>query len=307
MKRKAVLLFMFAILVIILGGCAANSSEQNSTGTFDSGTLGALSIGDRVVDNNWVWLFRQGSNYTVDELGEELKPVVWIVVGKNHFEVENNQPHVTLIAEELIANYPFDDSQNRGWHRGCGHWGDSGLPDAVHGIRPFLNYTFLEAVSASSTFYNAIVVTTLQNDTKFYADYKWGDNWRPYTTTDHIFILSASELGEKPRVNDGYALPYFELSHPDGPEDSDWLKERRITNLLGSYMCYYTRTPETGRVHNSLMGVYNEQRFRRWAGDIKGNYAPIESFGIRPALNLVAYQKVSENPNSQGIYEIITD
>lgn len=324
MKTKAVLLFMVVVLVALLVGCSTtdgspageiideehgNGSEEINTGIFGSGTLGALSIGDRVVDPNWNWSFRYGDNFTIDELGDELKPVTWIVVGKNHFEVENNQPHVTLITEELVANYPFDDSQNRGSHLGCGHWGDSGLPDAAHGIRPFLNNTFLEAISSSSAFYKAIVLTTLQNDTRFYADYKWGDNWRPYTTTDRIFILSTSELGEPSRVNDGYALPYFDLSHPEGPEDSDWLKERRITTLLGAYTCYYTRTPETGTISSHLMGVVNkpDEIWRRRAGEMKSNYHPRASTGVRPALNLNADLRVSETPNSQGVYEIMVD
>jgi hypothetical protein len=271
-------------------------------------TIGALEVGDRVVDKSLTWGFRHGPQYTIDDAGEIIKPIVWIVTAKNHFEVEDNRAHVTLLSEEIVANYPFDDSTNKGWSRGCGHWGDSGLPDAEHGIRPFLNNIFLEHIEdVSSLFSEAILTTVLQNDTRFYADYKWGDNWRPYTTLDKIFILSATELGERKKVNDGDVLPYFDIEHPYGPEDSDWLKERRIAYLLDNYLSYHTRTPEVGRNRSYLSAVYNEIEWRKNAGNIKGNYTPSHSMGIRPAINVDASIKVSNNPNNDNVYTLFSD
>lgn len=93
-----------------------------------------LKIGSRVVDRSWVWDFRKGANYSGNG---EAKPVVWIIVAKDHYEVDKTNSSVTLMSEDLIANYCFDKAKFRGDFLTT--WRNSGMPDGNIGLRPFLN------------------------------------------------------------------------------------------------------------------------------------------------------------------------
>lgn len=92
--------------------------------------LDQLEIGSRVVDMSWMWEFKKGNNYS--GRGEK-KPVIWIVVAKNHYQVQGGLAHVSLLAEDLIANHCFEESRFR-----KSTWPDSGCSDGRKGLRPFL-------------------------------------------------------------------------------------------------------------------------------------------------------------------------
>lgn len=118
-----------------LGGIdAAASCSVKVVMADDQMQLGDLAIGARVADKSWLWEFRKGPDYSGK--GKQ-RAVVWIVVAKDHYEVEGGASSVTLMAEELIANHCFDDSKFRGDF--LTSWLDSGQPDGRMGLRPFLN------------------------------------------------------------------------------------------------------------------------------------------------------------------------
>ncbi len=121
-----------------------------------------LEIGSKVVDYSWYWEFKKEPDY---EGFGELKPVVWIVVGRDHYEVESQVPNVTLLAEELIANHCFDESKF--WGKTLTTWAKSGLPEGRAGLRLFLNGN-LERVDTLN--YHILTAGTLINNRSYYID-----------------------------------------------------------------------------------------------------------------------------------------
>lgn len=271
-------------------------------------TLGDLEIGDRVVDPTWEWEHRLGVCYSNrNRTGNPVPPgvtqaVTWVVAAKDHYNVEGGHPHVTLVAEDLIALHPFDDSTNRGdkWEFGSNHWGDSGLPNASYGLRPFLNSLDKEVYSyAGDGFYAAfsekfrsgILNTALPN-------IHWAQG-APYTTNDHVFALSSTELGLSSHYTLGSVLPYFNLT-----QGSIAHMERVAAQLPGfagsglggmEYEWYWTRQPESSSEY------YLDAVFV--SGSMAGSTAPTPSFGVRPALNLRADVPVSLGPTN-GCYRL---
>ncbi len=258
-----------------------------------SGTqqLGDLEIGDKVVDLSWEWEHRTGNDYSYVE-GDETKPVIWIVVAKNHYyggdggSIVNGANHITLISEDLICKYRFDNSNNRKTAFGDNNWGDSGSPNATKGIRKFLNgssyqgndvntydFTFYDAMSIS--FQDAILVTTIPTG--------WG------LTNDKIFLPSARELGQE------YGL--------SPPLQADWGyftdDSNRIAVIKSENWAYWTRSPNgPGNISwyvNSNGVIFDSNLvsdYRSWVG-------------VRPALNLSSDILVSGIANDDGAYEII--
>lgn len=244
-----------------------------------------LNIGDRVVDYSWEWEFRSGEDFTYQE-GDVTKPVIWIVVARDHYGIDSG---ITLLAEELIGIFAFDNSTDRGDQRsGSNHWGDSGTTNATRGLRPWLNSN---GIHNGEGFYNAfsesfmkrIVITSVPN-----RDAKDGSF---YTTEDKVFIPSILELGSTihgKELDTGAVYPYFESS-----EDED-----RIARLGGEEFFYWSRTP-SARFYSFLIGVcpFGRQHPNQSAADMWYK-------AVRPALNIASQTPVSVNPNEEGIYEI---
>jgi DNA-directed RNA polymerase subunit RPC12/RpoP len=237
---------------------------------YENGTIPIcdLPIGARVTDPSWVWEFRSGSDYTREE-GDETKPVIWIIVGKNHYN--ELEPHVTLLSEELIGRHAFDNSTERdhaGAMYGYNHWGDSGTGNATRGLRPWLNSTgihenegFYQAFSEG--FKSAVLTTTVPN--------KAWENGTAYSTRNCAFIPSTTELGDTAHANTyqiGSAYPYF-----SGTGDA-----RRVASLGGEGLWYWTRSP----VSNGGVSV----RYVFSTGGFNSNRAYRDLIGARPALNL---------------------
>lgn len=270
--------------------------------------LGDLEIGDRVADPTWEWEHRMGVCYSNrNRTGNPVplgvtKAVTWVVAAKDHYDVEGGCPHVTLVTEDLIALHPFDDSTDRGvkWEFGSNHWGDSGLPNASYGLRPFLNsldkgeYAYAGSgfyAAFSERFRSGLLTTILPN-------VLW-DSGVAYTTHDRVFALSSTELGLSSHYTLGSVLPYFNLTQ--GSIAHMARVAAQLPGFAGSglggmeYEWYWTRQPESSSEYYLDAVLVT--------GSMAGSTAPTPSFGVRPALNLRADVPVSLAP-ANGCYRL---
>ncbi len=236
--------------------------------------LGDLPMGSRVVDPSWEWEFRNGKNYSGSG---ELKPVTWIVVAKDHYE--GHEAHVTVITEELIGRYIFDNSTGRGHEfdkHGYNHWGESGTGNATKGLRPWLNSNGIHSdegfyMAFSNNFQEAIIATTLPNK-------EW-EKGNSYQTSDKVFIPSATE----------YGMSSHNYTYPIGSAYAFFLgadDDKRVARLGSEALWYSTRSP------HSYSGIH--VRFVYYDGNFSLNYANGTFDGVRPALNLKSEILVSE-------------
>ncbi len=283
---------------------------------YENGTIpiGDLPIGTRVIDPTWQWEFRLGFNYS-NELGDvqtgpaEVKPIIWIVVAKDHYD--GMESHVTLLTKDLIGRYAFDNSTDRDYEGnkfGYNHWGESGNGNATHGLRPWLNSNGIHKGEGfywafSESFKGAVLNTTVPN--------KVWENGTDYSTQDHVFIPSTTELGDithEVTYPIGSTYPYFE-----GEVD-----EKRITmmvgdnwresnneyapgllyhyNIKGNNWDYWTRSPGS-----NLGGLVRHVKF---SGEFINCKAFDSGDGVRPVLNLksgVLVSKITGTPAATKI------
>jgi tetratricopeptide (TPR) repeat protein len=231
---------------------------------FGSGTitLEELPIGAKVIDTSWVWEFQAGNLFR----RVIVKPITWIIVAKNHYE--GLEPHVTMITEELIGLYPFDNSSTRGSKHGSNHWGNSGMPNATFGLRPWLNSTDKYALSGfyqtfSDSFKEAVLETTVPNGS-------WNSD-NTYSTNDKIFLPSTTEIGDSGHELTcpiGNVYPYFR----------GIIAKDMVVCFQGNAYWYWTRSPSSS--------YCDSVRYVNFAGGYSGNYASNRDVGVRPALNL---------------------
>jgi hypothetical protein len=270
---------------------------------YEKGTtpLSDLPIGARVVDSTWVWEFRTGDDYTGSGA---VKPVVWVVVAKDHYEGLN--PHVTLQTEELIGKFLFDNSTNRNHidaEGGYNHWGESGTGNASKGLRPWLNSIGIHSGEGfyrvfSDSFKGAVITTTVPNK-------EW-EKGSFYSTQDRVFIPSTAEMSYH-EVNQAYQVgTTYSYYHEGG-------SAKRVARLGGEITWYWTRSPES---HESIIFARgNIVRIVDYAGEFNNYFANggdyvgrsvdfdgevvvasvfDNCFGVRPVLNLKAEILVSE-------------
>lgn len=265
---------------VLITGLDADYYIDYNNGTIP---LSELPIGARVVDPSWEWEFKMGVNYSdYDVEGNptgvgEIKPVTWIVVAIDHYDGIGS--HVTLLSEELIGKYSFDNSTNREHEYaqyGYNHWGDSGNANATYGLRPWLNSTgihsgegFYQAFSES--FKNAVLNTTLPNK-------EW-KNGTTYSTNDRVFLPSTTELGDSAHNYTypiGLAFPYF-----------SGVGNAERTAFIGDEAWeYWMRSPDS-RFGSLAKFVFEGFEFY-------GSHAYFDDLGVLPALNLRADVMVSE-------------
>lgn len=266
---------------------------------YENGTipLSDLPIGSRVADTSWEWEFRPGFDYSDLTAGGELvgpgeiKPVTWIVVAKDHYETaalevwrRGMESHVTLLTEELIGLYAFDDSTDRGHiYEELGHnnWGESGTTNATRGLRPWLNSDGLHNgegfYGAFSEYFKAVLLTTPVPNREW-------EEGAEYISEDLVFIPSATELGDAERefaYTIGELFPFF-----DGADDAS-----RVAFLDGKSWAYWTRSPSSGtgnavRIVFDDGSIYYEGRLHLHANSSEG--------GVRAVVNLKADVMVSE-------------
>ncbi len=262
----------------VIAGLEADYYIDYTGGTIP---IGDLPIGARVVDPGWEWEFRTGPYYT-RESGDKTKPVTWLVVDEDHYD--GLAPHVTLLCEELIGRFGFDDSTNRDHEeaeRGYSHWGESGTNNATHGLRPWLNSSGIHTGEGfyrafSENFKRAVLTTTVPN--------KEGEDGSTYSTSDHVFISSTTELNDDDHYRTypiGRVYAYF-----SGAGD-----EERIAKLDGAAQWYWTRSPvsQFGCVLRcvSTNGFFSTLYAKPPRDLGRGR-------GIRPVLNLKSEILVSE-------------
>jgi hypothetical protein len=285
--QKYYALSMLALFLLFTSACdftdtaGSNTEEGLYYLDYENGTIpiSELPIGSRVVDLSWEWEYRFGENYSQEILHSEhtdsleVKPVTWIIVAHDFYE--GSEQHVTLLSEDLIAYYAFDDSTDRGSEYGSNHWGDSGNFNAKHGLRPWLNS---EGIHSSEGFYqafsddfkHAILNVNLPNC-------GWENNIQ-YITKENVFIPSAAELGNGDSVC-GKTYPYFK-----GILRSR--KSNRVAELDNIAAWYWTRTPVPSNCY-MLVGVNS-------GGDFMDYITNHGDHAVRPVVNLSAEVLVSE-------------
>lgn len=250
-----------------------------------------LIIGDRVLDSSWEWDF--GFDAPL------LKPVVWIVVAKDHYGEGSG---VTLLSEDIIGHPIFDDSTVVSTF-GNNHWGKSGTADASNGLRPWLNSKglhkgegFYEAFSEdfkSAVLERGIPCIEFEYDSNLPSP----NSCSTYISYDKVFIPSALELGGNPVVAnclDGKVFPFF-----DGAPTT-----ARIASKGGTSFWYWTRTPSKDSC-DILFGVDPE-------GNIKSTSEIIHTMGLtnmgqvatRAVVNIKSDTMVSSEPAANDIYLI---
>lgn len=237
--------------------------------------ISELPLGTRVVDFTWEWDFRAGNDYT-NKAGDFARPVTWIIVARDHYN--DLDPHITLLSEDIIGFYTFDNSTNQeGYRWGHSHWGNSGGADASVGLRPWLNSTdihkeegFFQAFSSS--FKNSIITTVVPNlDNSGYA----------YNSKDKVFVPSTTELGDTLHdltAHIGECFPYFSAAND----------KKRISNFKERPRPYWTRSPVSYDDNDSIYSVEADGSFNRF-----GVFIYRGSTGVRPALNLKPETMVS--------------
>ncbi len=275
---------------------------------YDHGTipLGDLPIGARVADPSWEWEYRLGINYS-DIFWDgsptppgELKPVTWIIVAKDHYDLDEG--HVTLLTDNLIGLFPFDDSTDReheGAEYGYNHWGDCGTGNATHGLRPWLNSNGIHSGEGfygafSADFKRAVLTTPVPNR-------EWLEG-SAYTTSDKVFIPSTTELGDEEHdwtliIGEVYA--YFDGAGDDDRValivgdgwseivDTEWGEDFTAEwEIYGNNWFYWTRSPDLEYGY-LLRCVYTN-------GDFSDDLAHYSDYGVRPAVNLKSDILVSE-------------
>jgi hypothetical protein len=278
---KIVLIAIVAILcgLLIVGTFSLINSGKKADYYIDytSGTIsiGDLPIGARVIDPTWEWEFQLGDDYSGS--GEK-KPVAWIIVAKDHYD--GLDPHVTLLADEIIGKHAFDNSTGRKHTLslyGYNNWGESGAIRATRGLRPWLNSTGIHYnegfyLDFSDSFKEAIISTTLPNK-------EW-ENGAPYITVDTVFLPSTTELGDRD----------YEYTYPVGSTYTYFIEAGNADRVawLGGEACpYWTRSPDSGGGYG-VRGVTSEGDFNYFDGGANRDYN-----GVRPALNLKADTMVS--------------
>ncbi len=276
-----IVLTLAVFFTVAMGWMEASLVEASGTRTLDS-----LEIGDRVVDKSWEWEHRTGSDYSGTGV---TWPVTWIVVAKDHYGDDSG---VTLMTEELIGLYAFDNSTDRDYEDaqwGYNHWGESGTGDATRGLRPWLNSSGIHSGEGfyqefSADFQAAVIQVTIPN--------RCWEAGADYSTQDRVFVPSTTELGDTLHYATdpiGTVYGYF----------SGASKDDRVAQLGGTARWYWTRSP--GSDYGDCVFYVAS------AGDFYGGYyayAGNGGRGVRPALNLKSETLVSDIKNADGAYEL---
>lgn len=272
------LLVALLVLLLLTGSAMLCASSVEASG---SQKLIDLEIGDKVVDPSWEWEFRSGNNYTPPVI--ETKPVVWIIVAKDHYGPGSG---VTLLSEELIGNLAFDNHLDEpSGELGFPIWIYSGTGNATIGLRPWLNST---GIHEGEGFYNAFLLSFKDKIIKTTLPNKFFDG-TPYNTQDKVFAPSRTELGDIEHFNahqTGTVYPHFHMA-----SDAD-----RIAKLGSNNHSYRTRC---GSTEENWSGQITQ------GGGFANHYCFFGDVGVRPALSLKAETLVSATPNADGVYELI--
>lgn len=291
-KHKVIKLLVTGIAVIfILTLVASSLFNMNKAGASEglaTQELGNLPTGTRVVDPNWYWEYPNG----------ELRPVTWIVVAKNHYSggaagrLASSWNHVTLLAEEIITQCPFDTSEERWFNGQGGSWQKSGNHGADFGIRKYLNgESFYDYYNMDRNEYDSAFWDNMTPDFQSYVYSTYtptrNADGSSYESLDKIFLPSATELGYTESE-----LNYVLTSGVDWGYFTSNAQRRAI--LGDQYHIYYTRSVSEYLSHLAVVSAWGSQSAE--SADNPNN-------GVRPALNMYYDAPVSAAANGDGVYE----
>jgi len=246
--------------------------------------LATLSIGSRIRDVGWTWAHRAGENHT-NEGGtmalrpEQVKPVVWIIVGRDHYEVEGADSHIVLLSEEFLFKYRYSTGKN--------HWRDSE-------VRAFLNDVFYG--SMGEAFRQKALLTAIPN---------WDLANGNYISQDYAWILSNDELGGGHVASQptGTVLAYFEIGAEGGPSDEDELRQRRMATLQGEPNLVM-RYPSRSMYYANDESISMPENFSGEMGSYGKIYSPSQAYRVAISLNPEGIQ-VTEVPDVEGVHTIV--
>lgn len=277
MKKILSLSALALILTVLLAGGSTHSWFIDSVALTDNiftaeipiqtKRLYDLNIGDRVADITWNWEFKTGDGYTGS--GEE-KPVVWIVVAKDHYAADTR---VLLLSEDVICKRQYDPGVNN-------YWVDSNA-------RAWLNGDFFN--SLPEKFRGAVLSTNLPN-----VNHLGG----PYGTVDKVFFLTIQEMGGNPGYNPcGTVTAYFNATEAVK-------RVRRKALLGGGNISCWLRTPKGTVPLANVWYVRDDGVIIKDKDDV-GTHTRCNSagYGYRPALNMDGNTLVNSEPEN-GVHVI---
>ena len=247
-------------------------------------------------------------------------PIVWRIVDKNHYGYPSNS--ITLLSEKIIKYAAFDvaepsnpikNTSNPTYNRSL--YGNNRY--AYSNIRQWLNksgtpwYTAQHAYDApptyqneagfltgfSSNFLSSILITNVAVGTDSF------DNIGVETLSDKVFLLSPAEItgqfnqgGESSAVS---TINWFKYPYT-GFRTKIEATPQAISNFPGSIVNtdrWWMRSPEnmtTSYSNACYWDISNTQSV--------SFFACKETLGICPAINIPSTLKVSDSPDSSGIY-----
>ena len=290
---KATTIFLLFFFIVSLG--LAFPVKTASAGRSESQPISNLKVGDKVMDPSWNWEHRVLMDNYTKHSNDITKPVTWVVVAKNHYSDSKSFStgfapgnHVTLLTEQLIAKYAFDDSTNV-HSAGRNAWIYSGAPNAEHGARKFLNEVFYNEMSAA--FKSVVIETKLVNRAWDSGDY--------YLTDDKVFLPSSTELGDQAHNNT------YEIGKNWGVFKSDAMRTAEAEYFLfgGSGTTtdkdnYWTRSPDSRL-------IFDVKFVSAITGEIQEIQASNGYVALRPVVNINAATRVSMTANADGVYTIV--
>lgn len=251
--KKKYLLISFVLIVILFS--SLNTAYASNSKVI---AIKDLPIGSVVYDPSWEWEHKIADRYTGNG---SIKPIDWVIVAKNHYNNPNES--ITILTNELIAKYMFDNSIDRGHIFGSNYWGDNYINSS---LRKWLNTTFYN--SFSNKLRDSIVKTHLPNKNHLGVS---------FTTIDNVFIPSETELGSnnKSMYTVGTDWGFFKND------------ESRVSNIGEYSWPYWTRSPQP--LNTFLV------RYVHNTGSFYYSSAFIDNYGIRPAVNLQPNTLVCKN------------
>lgn len=251
-------------------------------------------------------------------------PIIWQVGGHDHYATGQT----VLVSEKIITLKAFDAKETSNANSGRKTYGNNRY--SVSNLRQWLNS---DATSWYSAQHSADAPPNNANVNSNYNDYdaepgfltNFSENMRnalvPTTltvakntvtdgggseiVTDKVFLLSSTEVGlsNENKIAEGYRLALFTTADssrltyptPQAIECSEY--ESTDLAISKAWFCHL-RTPN----HQ----YSNFTRNIHITGAITDNISSAGEVGVRPAINIQSNIIVSESPDSEGIYTIIS-
>ncbi len=235
------------------------------------------------------------------------KEIIWKIADKNHLGYPSNS--VTLVSDVILCEKAFDAKEpdnsnssrqdygnNRYKHSNIRQWlnksGNSWY-EAQHSadeppISDLVSQNPYDSEAGFLTEFTTEELNVILDTSLTVALNTITDGGGSETVIDKVFLLSKTEvgLGNENDIAEGSQFPIF-------TDDNS-----RIAQHNGSNDYWWLRTPNAGSASN-VRSVHSVGSLNYYNAD-NGNH------GVRPALNLKSDILVSDAPDSDGAYTIIT-